>query len=107
LTGKDVTLEGRYDELAAAFQALVDNYIAKKYPARLLRFRVSTGFRPDVFAAKQTCTPFLRPLETNARCSSDAYRILQDDHFACGCAVRIRGRPTQTENTFTRPEPSG
>src|SRR5438094_4101938 len=28
---KDVTLEGTYDELAAAFQALVDNYIAKKY----------------------------------------------------------------------------
>jgi len=28
---KDVTLEGTYDELAAAFQALVDNYIAKTY----------------------------------------------------------------------------
>jgi (E)-4-hydroxy-3-methylbut-2-enyl-diphosphate synthase len=28
---KDVTLEGNYDELAAAFQSLVDNYIAKKY----------------------------------------------------------------------------
>src|SRR6202030_3259633 len=31
---KDVTLEGTYDELAAAFQMLVDNYIAKKYPRR-------------------------------------------------------------------------
>ena len=28
---KDVTLEGTYDELAAAFQALVDNYIASHY----------------------------------------------------------------------------
>jgi (E)-4-hydroxy-3-methylbut-2-enyl-diphosphate synthase len=28
---KDVTLEGTYDELAAAFQALVDNYITKNY----------------------------------------------------------------------------
>jgi (E)-4-hydroxy-3-methylbut-2-enyl-diphosphate synthase len=28
---KDVTLEGTYDELAAAFQALVDNYISKNY----------------------------------------------------------------------------
>jgi hypothetical protein len=26
-----VTLEGTYDELAAAFQALVDKYIANKY----------------------------------------------------------------------------
>ncbi|HXN53927.1 MAG TPA: flavodoxin-dependent (E)-4-hydroxy-3-methylbut-2-enyl-diphosphate synthase [Candidatus Acidoferrum sp.] len=32
---KDVTLEGNYDELAAAFQSLVDNYIAKKYPRKL------------------------------------------------------------------------
>jgi (E)-4-hydroxy-3-methylbut-2-enyl-diphosphate synthase len=31
---KDVTLEGTYDELAAAFQALVDNYISKKYPRK-------------------------------------------------------------------------
>jgi (E)-4-hydroxy-3-methylbut-2-enyl-diphosphate synthase len=31
---KDVTLEGTYDELAAAFQALVDNYIDKKYPRK-------------------------------------------------------------------------
>jgi (E)-4-hydroxy-3-methylbut-2-enyl-diphosphate synthase len=31
---KDVTLEGTYDELASAFQALVDNYIAKKYPRK-------------------------------------------------------------------------
>ena len=28
---KDVTLEGTYDELAAAFQALVDNYITTHY----------------------------------------------------------------------------
>jgi (E)-4-hydroxy-3-methylbut-2-enyl-diphosphate synthase len=28
---KDVTLEGNYDELAAAFQSLVDTYIARKY----------------------------------------------------------------------------
>src|ERR1700732_1024828 len=32
---KDVTLEGNYDELAVAFQALVDTYIAKKYPRKL------------------------------------------------------------------------
>jgi (E)-4-hydroxy-3-methylbut-2-enyl-diphosphate synthase len=31
---KVVTLEGNYDELATAFQALVDNYIAKKYPRK-------------------------------------------------------------------------
>src|SRR6266852_3962450 len=31
---KDVTLEGNYDELAAAFQSLVDTYIAKKYHRR-------------------------------------------------------------------------
>jgi (E)-4-hydroxy-3-methylbut-2-enyl-diphosphate synthase len=31
---KDVTLEGTYDELAVAFQTLVDNYIAKKYPRK-------------------------------------------------------------------------
>ena len=34
---KDVTLEGTYDELAAAFQALVDNYIAKKYLRKVAR----------------------------------------------------------------------
>jgi (E)-4-hydroxy-3-methylbut-2-enyl-diphosphate synthase len=28
---RDVTLEGTYDELAAAFQALVDSYIARRY----------------------------------------------------------------------------
>jgi (E)-4-hydroxy-3-methylbut-2-enyl-diphosphate synthase len=32
---KDVTLEGTYDELAAAFQALVDGYIVKNYPRRI------------------------------------------------------------------------
>jgi (E)-4-hydroxy-3-methylbut-2-enyl-diphosphate synthase len=31
---KDVTLEGTYDELAAAFQSLVDTYIARKYPRK-------------------------------------------------------------------------
>jgi (E)-4-hydroxy-3-methylbut-2-enyl-diphosphate synthase len=31
---KDVTLEGTYAELAVAFQALVDNYIRKKYPRK-------------------------------------------------------------------------
>src|ERR1700738_4342808 len=31
---KDVTLEGNYDELAAAFQSLVDNYITKTYPRK-------------------------------------------------------------------------
>ncbi|MBZ5700788.1 MAG: flavodoxin-dependent (E)-4-hydroxy-3-methylbut-2-enyl-diphosphate synthase [Acidobacteriia bacterium] len=31
---KNVTLEGTYDELAAAFQALVDNYVATKYPRK-------------------------------------------------------------------------
>ena len=31
---KDVTLEGTYDELAAAFQALVDGYIDRKYPRK-------------------------------------------------------------------------
>src|SRR5215471_13055152 len=38
---KDVTLEGTYDELAAAFQSLVDNYVASKYP----RKSVSAGSR--------------------------------------------------------------
>jgi (E)-4-hydroxy-3-methylbut-2-enyl-diphosphate synthase len=33
---KDVTLEGTYDELAAAFQQLVDTYIAKKYPRKTM-----------------------------------------------------------------------
>src|SRR6202142_741528 len=31
---KDVTLEGTYDELAVAFQKLVDDYIANKYPKK-------------------------------------------------------------------------
>ena len=31
---KELTLEGTYDELAAAFQALVEDYIAKKYPSK-------------------------------------------------------------------------
>jgi (E)-4-hydroxy-3-methylbut-2-enyl-diphosphate synthase len=31
---KDVTLEGTYDELAAAFQKLVDDYVATKYPRK-------------------------------------------------------------------------
>jgi (E)-4-hydroxy-3-methylbut-2-enyl-diphosphate synthase len=31
---KDLTLEGTYAELAVAFQALVDNYIQKKYPRK-------------------------------------------------------------------------
>src|SRR5262252_8841145 len=31
---KEVTLEGTYDELAAAFQALVDNYISTHYPRK-------------------------------------------------------------------------
>ena len=33
---KDVTLEGTYSELAAAFQSLVDNYVQKKYPRKTL-----------------------------------------------------------------------
>jgi len=33
---KDVTLEGTYDELAAAFQSLVDNYVATKYPRKVV-----------------------------------------------------------------------
>jgi (E)-4-hydroxy-3-methylbut-2-enyl-diphosphate synthase len=33
---KDVTLEGTYAELAVAFQALVDNYIQKKYPPKVV-----------------------------------------------------------------------
>jgi (E)-4-hydroxy-3-methylbut-2-enyl-diphosphate synthase len=31
---KDVTLEGTYDELAAAFQELVDDYVSTKYPRK-------------------------------------------------------------------------
>jgi (E)-4-hydroxy-3-methylbut-2-enyl-diphosphate synthase len=31
---KDVTLEGTYDELAAAFKLLVDTYVATKYPRK-------------------------------------------------------------------------
>lgn len=31
---KEVTLEGTYEELAAAFQALVDNYIVRTYPRK-------------------------------------------------------------------------
>src|SRR5882757_6593860 len=31
---KDVTLEGTYDELAAAFKKLLDNYVSTKYPAK-------------------------------------------------------------------------
>jgi len=31
---KDVTLEGTYNELAAAFQKLVDDYVAAKYPRK-------------------------------------------------------------------------
>jgi (E)-4-hydroxy-3-methylbut-2-enyl-diphosphate synthase len=32
---KDVTLEGTYDELAAAFQKLVDDYVSTKYPRKM------------------------------------------------------------------------
>ncbi len=32
---KDVTLEGTYDELAAAFQKLVDDYVATKFPRKI------------------------------------------------------------------------
>jgi len=31
---KDVTLEGTYDELAAAFQKLLDDYVSTKYPRK-------------------------------------------------------------------------
>jgi (E)-4-hydroxy-3-methylbut-2-enyl-diphosphate synthase len=31
---KDVTLEGTYDELAVAFQKLLDGYVARKYPRK-------------------------------------------------------------------------
>jgi (E)-4-hydroxy-3-methylbut-2-enyl-diphosphate synthase len=31
---KDVTLEGTYDELAAAFKSLVDNYVSTRYPRK-------------------------------------------------------------------------
>jgi len=31
---KDVTLEGTYDELAAAFQKLVDDYVSTKFPKK-------------------------------------------------------------------------
>ena len=31
---KEVTLEGTYDELAAAFQALVDSYVVRNYPRK-------------------------------------------------------------------------
>ena len=34
---KYTTLEGTYDELAAAFQALVDNYISTKYPRKTVQ----------------------------------------------------------------------
>src|SRR5882724_1458651 len=39
---KDVTLEGTYDELAAAFQALVDNYISTKYPRKAAEVSASS-----------------------------------------------------------------
>jgi (E)-4-hydroxy-3-methylbut-2-enyl-diphosphate synthase len=38
---KDVTLEGNYDELAAAFQSLVDTYIARKYPRKAVEVSAS------------------------------------------------------------------
>ena len=31
---KFTTLEGTYEELSAAFQALVDDYVATKYPPK-------------------------------------------------------------------------
>jgi len=31
-----VTLEGTYEELAVAFQQLVDNYVATKYPRKVV-----------------------------------------------------------------------
>src|ERR1700747_1522729 len=36
---KDVTLEGTYDELAAAFQKLVDTYVSTKYPRKTAEMR--------------------------------------------------------------------
>src|ERR1700682_6184714 len=41
---KDVTLEGTYDELAVAFQALVDNYIAKNYPRKTAEVAPARSF---------------------------------------------------------------
>ena len=38
---KSVTLEGTYNELAAAFQALVDNYVATKYPRKMAQTTAS------------------------------------------------------------------
>src|SRR5277367_2502960 len=38
---KDVTLEGTYDELAAAFQKLVDDYVSTRYPRKTAEVRSS------------------------------------------------------------------
>jgi (E)-4-hydroxy-3-methylbut-2-enyl-diphosphate synthase len=47
---KDVTLEGTYEELAAAFQSLVDNYIANKYPRKTAEV-VPTSRKPATLNA--------------------------------------------------------
>jgi (E)-4-hydroxy-3-methylbut-2-enyl-diphosphate synthase len=39
---KDVTLEGTYDELAAAFQALVDDYVATRYARKAAGATISS-----------------------------------------------------------------
>ena len=40
---KDVTLEGTYDELAAAFQKLVDDYVATKFPRKTAQVTGAPG----------------------------------------------------------------
>jgi (E)-4-hydroxy-3-methylbut-2-enyl-diphosphate synthase len=43
---KFVTLKGNYDELSAAFQSLVDDYVATKYPKRSPQSAVSSAASP-------------------------------------------------------------
>jgi (E)-4-hydroxy-3-methylbut-2-enyl-diphosphate synthase len=43
---KDVTLEGTYDELAAAFQKLVDDYISTRYPRKTLELSAARSAYP-------------------------------------------------------------
>jgi (E)-4-hydroxy-3-methylbut-2-enyl-diphosphate synthase len=54
---KFTTLEGNYDELSRAFQALVDDYIANKYPRRETPLPAAPVASPPSNGAKKTGSP--------------------------------------------------
>ena len=70
---KDVTLEGTYDELAAAFKKLVDNYVARKYPVKTRKpLRASLGY-PEQFTSISSLPGSASPLVSPSKCCDKLY----------------------------------